>query len=361
MTEVDQDINLWEERADYIDDQHINEWTAETADFIELEKTIVAPGAKMIAGPRGSGKTHVMRYSYNQCIEQKSKPLPVYVTYGKYYSLEPFLTSKANAHKIFHTWVIIKLILGLQYTLKKLDKSGLPSFWMDEKEITELKEFSKNAEKGLYAENEISEKILRTIHIETLHILLKKSMNHFKRKRCILLLDDAALTLTPEYLTEFFDVFRTLISRNISPKASVYPGTTDYGPRLHLGHDAKLFEVWKINLDQNENLLQRIAEKRFQSEISAIPENILKLFMLASFGIPRTFINMVNDFLNQKKTQSSQQLFNKIIETHAQYLRIEYRSIKKKLTQYGSIIDVGEKLFDSVIDILATVLSRDSF
>lgn len=353
MTEVDHDINLWEERADYIDDQHINEWTAETTEFKELNKVIISPGAKMIAGPRGSGKTHLMRYSYNQCIETKSNPFPVYASYGKYYSLEPFLTSKANAQKIFHTWVIIKLLLGLQHTIEKLTKSDLPSFWMEKQEISEMKEFAKNVEKGFYAEDEKSEAILRDLHIERLHSLLKKCMTHFKRKRCILLLDDAALTLTPEYLTEFFDVFRNLIARNISPKASVYPGSTDYGPRFHLGHDAKLFNVWKIHVDQNEDLLQHIAAKRFQSEILNVPNNILKLFMVASFGIPRTFINMINDYLNQKETHNPQQLFNKIIETHAEYLRIEYRSIKKKLTQYGSIIGVGEKLFDSVIKTLA--------
>lgn len=48
-------------------------------------------------------------------------------------------------------------------------------------------------------------------------------MKAAKRKRAILLLDDAALTLTKEYMIEFFDVFRSLKTISISPKASVYP------------------------------------------------------------------------------------------------------------------------------------------
>ncbi len=350
---IDQNINYWEERADYIKDQQIDDWTVETDDFKDLYKLIVAPGAKMIAGPRGTGKTHLMRYAYNQCISDKNKPLPVYVTYGKYYSLEPFLTTKANAKKIFHTWVLIKLVLGLQHSIKKLSSDKAMPIWIKDEELNGFKKFSKNAEKGHYAENDISEDILRTIHIEWLHNHIRKCMDFFKRKRCILLLDDAALTLTPEYLTEFFDIFRNLIARNISPKASVYPGTTDYGPRLHLGHDAKLANVWKIDFENKKDLLHEIARKRFQSEKLDIPENILNLLTIASFGIPRTFINMINDYLSEKNINSQQKRFNKIIETHSDYLRTEYRSIKKKLTQYGSIIDVGEKLFDSVINILS--------
>lgn len=353
MQNIDQQLYLWEERADFIDEKLIDGWTAETEDFKELYKKIIAPGAKMLAGPRGSGKTHLMRFSYNKCIADKTKPLAVYVSYGLYYSLEPFLTKKANAQKIFHTWVLIKLIMGLQTTIEKLNKLEMPSFWLKNKEIENLKEFSKNAEKGFYAENDISEEILREIHIERLHGLLKDCMAYFKRRRCILLLDDAALTLTPEYLTEFFDVFRNLIARNISPKASVYPGTTDYGPRFHLGHDAKVLNVWKIDIDQNQNLLLQIAEKRLKSEMLDISENIIKLLMIASFGIPRTFINMLGDYLNGEKNKSQQKIFNEIIETHTEYLRIEYRSIKKKLSHYGSLIDVGEKLFNTVIDILA--------
>lgn len=38
-----------------------------------------------------------------------------------------------------------------------------------------------------------------------------------QRKRAVLLLDDAALTLTPPYMVEFFEVFRALKSARIAP------------------------------------------------------------------------------------------------------------------------------------------------
>ena len=81
--------------------------------------------------------------------------------------------------------------------------------------------------------------LISKLSIQRITTIIDELLKHSKRKRCILLLDDAALTLTPDYMVEFFDVFRSLKTQNISPKASVYPDTTQYGPRFHIGQDAE--------------------------------------------------------------------------------------------------------------------------
>ncbi|PCI21692.1 MAG: hypothetical protein COB67_13900, partial [SAR324 cluster bacterium] len=345
------DLNYWEERADDISDEHLSNWTAQTEEFKKLVKKVERPGAILFEGPRGSGKTHLFRYTYNQCIASKRKPLPIYVSFGKYYFLEPLLNKKANARKIFHTWVLCKIILGLEETLEKLSGDDKQSeSWFSQEELEDISYFKNNAEKGDYISNEISEKVLREIHIDGVMSRIKEIIRFAGRKRAILLLDDAALTFTPEYLPEFFDIFRNLKSTKISPKGTVYSGSTEYGPRFHIGQDAKIETIWEIDSEGNNRLLQQIAEVRLKHFSSKISENILKLMMKASFGIPRAFINMVNIY---SETEGSKQVgFNTLINNQVIFLRTEYRTLSQKMPQFESIIKIGEQLFEKVLDIL---------
>ena len=345
-----EDENPWEERADDISDEVLLEWTAQTEEFKKLVRLVERPGAVLFEGPRGTGKTHLLRYAYNDCIHNRKKPLPIYVSYGKYYHLEPLLTRKANARKIFHTWVLCKLVLGLEDTIKKISLDDAPSLWLGEDKLNDIRKFKNIVEKGDYHADDISERILREINIDNVISIINDSIRFFKRNRAILLLDDAALSLTPEYLTEFFDVFRSLKSKSITPKGTVYPGSTDYGPRFHIGQDAKREPVWKIDSNGNNNLLLEIANERLQDYIVDIPNDILPLLVKASFGIPRTFINMINSY--REKDGSQQVRFNHVIDNQVNFLLTEYRTLKRKMPTFSTIIDVGEKLFENIIKLL---------
>jgi hypothetical protein len=169
-----------------------------------------------------------------------------------------------------------------------------------------------------------------------------------RRRRVILLMDDAALTLTKEYMIEFFDIFRSLKTLNISPKASVYPGTTEYGPRFHLKQDGDPFNVW-FEPDGTEytEFISQLCEKRF-NEIK-IDENIKELLKYASFGNPRAFITLLRDF-GQNTLKNQQTNFNTIIETRCKLLKDEYHSIKQKLNQYSTIVDTGWDFFEVILN-----------
>ena len=80
--------------------EDIKAWNVEKDHFYQIQRSLISKGAKLLAGPRGTGKTHQMRYIYQQCIEEKGDPLPVYVTFGRYYHLEPFLVKESNAIQI---------------------------------------------------------------------------------------------------------------------------------------------------------------------------------------------------------------------------------------------------------------------
>ena len=52
------DSKEYEERADFIDGEDLEKWTVENNFFRTIHNKIVGRGAKLIVGPRGTGKTH---------------------------------------------------------------------------------------------------------------------------------------------------------------------------------------------------------------------------------------------------------------------------------------------------------------
>lgn len=341
----DIDNREFEERADFIDFNDLIKWTVETSFFEKIQRKIIERGAKLIVGPRGTGKTHQFRHAYYTCLNDNSKPLPLYISFGKYYHLEPLLFKSANALNVFHTWILAKIANEIFEISKSMDIDISLYFNELDIEINEITDFIQNAEKNLINSN--NDELISKLSIQRITTIIDELLKHTKRKRCILLLDDAALTLTPDYMVEFFDVFRSLKTQNISPKASVYPGTTQYGPRFHIGQDAEEVKAWLNVEDENYSaFMSEILNKRLN--ISDINSEIVEIFKFASFGIPRAFITLLRAYI-QADSKTTQQKFNKVIENQKNLLEKEYLSLSLKLPQYKSIIKIGSDFFDKII------------
>lgn len=344
---VDIDNKEFEERADYIKDEDLLSWTVDNNYFENIQHKIIQQGAKLFVGPRGVGKTHQFRHAFLKCQRDKNYPLAIYISFGKYYHLEPLLYNSANAIRVFNSWILAKIILECYNLSITLNLDKLPtSFDLFIKE--DLEEFIEKAERNIELDD--SEYVLREISIQKAIIVIEGLMISLNRKRCLLLLDDAALTLTPEYMIEFFDIFRSLKTTHISPKASVYPGTTEYGPRFHIGQDAEEVQVWlDVEKEEYSEFMDSIIEKRFKD----INENasIIELFKYASFGVPRAFISLIRSF-QQDNGKTLQQKFNNVISTQRIILSKEYHSLSLKLPQYLSIIETGNIFFEKIIQLL---------
>ncbi len=115
----------FEERADYILDDDILKWNVDIPYFNLIQQKLLEKGTKVIVGPRGTGKTHQMKVAYNKCINDNKKPFAIYVSFSKYYHLEPLLSKNPAAITVFHTWVLCKIILGCVQASKKLKKKCL--------------------------------------------------------------------------------------------------------------------------------------------------------------------------------------------------------------------------------------------
>ncbi|MER3374801.1 MAG: zinc ribbon domain-containing protein [Allomuricauda sp.] len=343
-----------EERSDFLEKDQIQDWFISSEYFDNIQRKLIGTGAKLLIGPRGTGKTHQMLAAHFKCLKDKSKPVSLYVSFNRYYHLEPLLSRAPNAIKVFNTWVLSKIVLSIvefcEYT--SLDPSSVFDNITFGK--SKLEEFVGQAEKGYYRfENE---ELISKINVSIVQSFIEKLITISGRRRAIVFLDDAALTLTPDYLVEFFEVFVGLKSIRISPKASVYPGTTEYGTKFHLGHDAEKVECW-INVSQDiesySAFMDQLIEKRLKSVISDIDSDIIELLKFASFGIPRAFLFLVRSFQQSNKS-TRQSKFNEVIDLHSELIKAEYLSLSKKIPQFSNIINVGYQFFESVISLVST-------
>ncbi|MCE9954547.1 hypothetical protein LZ618_21075, partial [Aeromonas allosaccharophila] len=333
------DSSEYEERADYLSEEELTDWTANSEHFVRVQKKLIQVGAKLITGPRGTGKTHQMRCAFNYCLGNKSFPLPIYVTFNHYLRLESYLHNKSNALDIFHAWVLCKISYAVMQEYQvEFDAECLNT--------TKINEFLKDVERNRYGER--YSEIITTINISLTQDIIYRAIDKTGRKRSILLLDDAALTLTHDYMVEFFDIFRSIKSIKISPKASVYPGTTQYGPRFHIGQDAEQVSIWMNVQDRDyTTFMQSIIDSRFSNRID-IDEDINKLLMFASFGIPRSYISLIRTYIESEKN-TTQQKINYVIQEKCENIITEYNSISEKIKQYGSFIKIGNDFLEKII------------
>jgi len=347
------DDKEYEERADFIDDEDLINWTVESDLSRNIRSKILGRGAKLIVGPRGTGKTHQFKLAYNKCLHETKMPLAIYVTFGKYYHLEPFLFKAPHAIRIFHTWVLSKILLGC-YQLRSDMGNEFKILEEDSPTMSKerLEEFVSRAEKGDLSESD--NEVITTVTIHKVIALLEHLASILSKKRIVLLLDDAALTFTPDYMVEFFDIFRSLKTNIISPKASVYPGTTEYGPRFLVGQDAEEVNVW-LNIENSDfgSFMDEMIQKRFRTVKDDISKDIIELLKYASFGVPRAFIGLLRDYV-QSKGKTAQKKFNNVINEQAKLILNGYFSLKKKMPQYKLIIEIGHELFRKIVEIVTS-------
>ncbi|MBK8154051.1 MAG: zinc ribbon domain-containing protein [Saprospiraceae bacterium] len=262
-----------------------------------------------------------------------------------------------NAIQIFHTWVLSKIVYSIYDLLIDLGKEEIIISEEDIFKKDNIEKFILQAERFNIIPND--DQLILNIGIKKVIDIIETISIKLKRNRIILLLDDAALTLTPDYMIEFFDIFRSLKTSKISPKASVYPGTTQYGPRFHVGQDAEEVKMWlDVEDDNYSKFMDEFLATRLNLKESIDPD-IIEIFKFASFGIPRAFMTLLRTFTNQKN-ERSQVKYNNVLDIHSNLIRQEYQSLNIKLPQYTSIIETGLILFDKIIDELTKANNRAS-
>ena len=354
--EINKEGLEFEDRSDYLKNEDLINWNVENDFFKSIQRELKGTGSKLLEGPRGTGKTHQMKMVYLDCISSTTKPFAVFATLNKYFHLEPLLTRETNAIKVFHSWVLTKIILGAVNFAKAIHPDYIISFQEftqlnNEITIDKLVEFESIVESPYEIEQK-NHDLSININISTVISFLERVANDLHKPRIIILLDDAALTLTPDYFIEFLDIFRSLKTKNIAPKASVYPGTTQYSPRFHVGHDAQIIDCWmSIENERYNEFMSSLLDTRFSQYTLSIGSEIIDIIKYASFGVPRTLIGLIRSFQESTSTEKTiQSQFNRAIEQRAYLIENEYNTLKKKMLQYEDIISIGWTFFRTIIN-----------
>lgn len=349
----------FEERADQLSLDLIDASLADGDVFRRARTKLLARGAKLLVGPRGTGKTHIMRYTYAQAMKQQDKPLALYSTFNRYLNLEPLLKKSPDARQRFHSWVLAKLLVSAFDWLKDagLDETVLskadPLFGR-----VDLMHLIARLERG--TGEELYEELGQRLTVDHVLKAVRTLLDVSRRPRAVLLLDDAALSLADEYLVAFFEIFRQLKTELIAPKASVYPGSTQYGPTFHASHEAEEIHLWlSVEDAEYSQIMGDIAIRRLlPDQIASINSDILELLKYLSFGVPRTYLRLLRELLSSRQ-KSAQQQVNGIVEAQTELMRAEYDSLRIKLRQFASVVQAGGDLFDKAVHDVATAQSAD--
>jgi len=351
-------FQLYEERADHIELEAFKHNTVLTSDSEDWIHALTGSGAKLLVGPRGCGKTHLMRFAFSECRDNSEHPFAVYTNFNRYYRLEPLLRKRPDAIAMFYTWVLANIVVGLHAALTEFAQRQTLSVDADallEFNVEEMLDVIGTLEQSRSL-NETQDLIAARLNVDRIKAMLVRAADAMGRRRTVLLLDDAALTLTPEYLSHFFDIYRAVKATRIAPKASVYPGTTEYGPNFHAAHDAESIFVWKAVTDGNyQQFMQDIGNKRFP-DVSELPDEIRTLLAYAAFGVPRSFMSLVRSYNKARKSSpqaSLQSLLNRIIEDFCSDKMKEYLSLREKKPQLGTIVSAGNECFEKIVSDVA--------
>lgn len=355
----DHDISIFVEQAEYIPTAAFQKWNTEHPEEESIIKKLSQWGAKLIIGPRGCGKTTLLLKAYDRLSKSNGKAaLPVYVNFKSSLKVEPLYKTTYNAVFWFNQWILLKVYQGLFNTLKDMNIALVEGLKLKKKYVDQTITKIEFGQVHLIKED-------NTISIEILEDDIRKILDVSNKSHCVLLLDDAAHAFSSEQQRDFFDFFRQVKSKVISPKAAVYPGVTIYSSTFHIGHDAEEINVW-IRPDSPNYLefMTGLLERRLPSEVFkqlVEKRELLEVVCYSAFGLPRTLLNMVRNFYkensDEEENKSFDITFDKSVATKAiseslkQTLNI-YASLKAQLPTYEKFINTGSEIFTKMIDLV---------
>ncbi|SDC19539.1 hypothetical protein SAMN05216345_101881 [Cupriavidus sp. YR651] len=338
-------VSIFEERAENLSKVELENWTCLSIAEQQVLDKLKGPGAKLLSGPRGSGKSTLLRRAYFELCKER-RAFPVYVNYSRALALEPLFQTRANALELFRQWIFAKLLLGISDSAKDLNLK-LASTFTDY--IEKARTFVHQLEVG-----KTPEAPPFSIGPSQMLELLRSISTSAGVARSVLLLDDAAHAFSLRQQQEFFEVFRELRSRYVSAKAAIYPGITSFSPNFHVGHEAEVLEAWLDPAAPSYlGTMRDIARLRIPSSIldtlGTGKDEYIDLVSLASFGLPRGFLNMLSSILDeiQKGATGIRKIVLDAISVHAESVDAVFHNLALKLPRFSHYVEIGEEFHRS--------------
>jgi hypothetical protein len=341
------------EQAEYIPEPKFLEISAVHPDEESIVRRLSVGGAKLLVGPRGCGKTTLMLKAYYGLLRSPdASTLPVYVNFKLSLKLEPLYANTPNAAFWFRMWLNLKIYEGVLSSLELAGRYRVPDTIPTWPRVTAMLADIEAGKIDLGSESDYytTDRLVSNIS----DVLSENGL-----VRCVLLLDDAAHAFSPRQQEDFFEFFREVKSKEISPKAAIYPGITAHSPTFHVGHDAEQIDVW-IRPDRSAyvEFMRTMAVKRFGGELpkalSATPE-ALEFLSFAAFGIPRSFLNMLRTIYHDEAALFSSGATidrRKLLDIAKQGRELShnvYDSLLYKLPAYKVFVETGREIYYRIV------------
>lgn len=340
------------EQAEYIDTPNFLELSIEHPDEDGILRKLMGGGAKLLIGPRGCGKSTLMLKAFHRlCAQEPMSALPIYVNFKLALKIEPLYSKGANAPFWFKGWLALKVFEALHDSVDQCENLSLPEGIPGRKDIRKL---TAKIEAGATSSEDLENYSARHLQSAIDNILEDNNL-----KRCVLLIDDAAHAFSEKQQEDFFDFFRSIKAKNLSPKAAVYPGITSHSPSFQVGHDAEQIDAWvKPTGVGYENFMLAMAQKRLAgADIDLTDEQSDSILFLAyaSFGIPRAFLGMLRAIHNNPKGfKNSEGQLSKpkllALSRHGKDMsHAVYDGLMAKIPSLKSYVENGQLLYSSIL------------
>lgn len=346
---------VFTEQAEYLSGSSFKKWSISHQNEADILRKLTQAGAKLITGPRGCGKTTLMLKAFNKLTSSsRGNGFPVYVNFKSSLKLEPLYKNNTNAAYWFNQWVMLKVISGIYDSLVELS--------IDDDVFTLTKDqTNKNIELLEMGRIDLLNDKEDQVTLNDIHSLADKVCEITSKSRFILLLDDAGHAFSSDQQKDFFEFYRQIKSKKISPKAAVYPGVINYSSSFHVGHDAEEIDVWvKPNSEGYLDFMHSLLKSRFEKgvfEALVAEKNILNLMCFSAYGIPRALLNMISSIcienddgeisVNLTAKNALKEIKNSYDSTYS-----IYDSLKIKLPMYRNFIDTGSNFYEQIIKII---------
>lgn len=368
-----------EEKQDLIDLARAEDFTDE--DFIDCftetdrERDIInklkGSGAHLLEGPRGVGKSSLLKKAELELDEEfaQNKTVGVYVNFKASLLVESGSTNLG--FDPFLCWVAAKVLDAFYKKCKKLQfiKSeeigerykrllSLKPGWKAselEQNISDLQSLAIAANDK--TRQEITDRLSgagleRFANIEAITDFIKSIVADANLNRINFLFDEAAHTFDEIQQETFFQFFKLLHGGSLAVKAATYPGITSYGKNFEIGQDAIKISI--SSTDENTELSRSQLRGYFRELVSKrLPNETLKnvmsrgealdLLILLSHGNPRVFLQTVSKWLASKE-YSKRSALAASNDYVASELTSYHLGLKKRLPRFASHIELGMAL-----------------
>ena len=355
---------------DFSDDQFVSCYT-ETERERDLVEKLKGPGAHLLEGPRGVGKSTLLKKAELELDEayNTDKILAVYVNFKA--SLLVDTGPSEIGYSPFLCWVAAKLLDSLYKkcrTLQVLTTNDIDERYQrllgisNNATASGLEEMVRDLQ-GLSTattedkKREIIERIKKRgldnfSNVEAIAEFVRQIAKDKSLVRVNFLFDEAAHTFDERQQETFFEFFKLLHGDIIAVKAAVYPGITSYGGNFEIGQDAIKLSFSSIdeNLQNARDQLRKHFRELLQKRLPA-PDfgklanrgEALDMLILLSNGNPRMFLQAISKLISSKEIskRSALSASNDFVSTEL----ISYHAgLKKRLPRFASHIDLGIEL-----------------